>query len=345
MIFDFSVPFNTVKDATVYYLDLNPNEKFPILSIGKESYIVSAKITSGLNVNEKGYEIYNFHIGQYTAIAHGIDFNFALNHNYLNLAMITLDKFKTNKKDTPPKTFKDKGQILIQNDVWIGHNATIMSNVTIHNGAVIAANSHVVKDVPPYAIVGGNPAKIIKYRFNEEIIKKLLTIKWWNWSEEKILANSHYFSNENVSEFCDKFYEEALKENEKLKVLNTPRLKNTYLYFVDLKDTNSIFNRVLNEFINKFKDNEDYLLILYVDKKLYNESDLEIIYKYINQIYTSEDLKCSIHLFEGDKSDEISIFKNVDYLITNRDKNTILYSEYAYDNGVKIISGVDIPLF
>jgi len=80
----------------------------------------------------------------------------------------------------------------------------MMYGVTIGDGAVIAANSHVVKDVPPYAIVGGNPAQIIKYRFKPSIIKKLLKIKWWNWSKAKINSNLHLLCNDNINLFVNK---------------------------------------------------------------------------------------------------------------------------------------------
>lgn len=77
-----------------------------------------------------------------------------------------------------------KGDIIIGNDVWIGANSTIMDNVTIADGAIVAAGSVVVKDVPPYSIVGGNPCKVLKYRFNAEQIKALLEIKWWDTLKE-----------------------------------------------------------------------------------------------------------------------------------------------------------------
>lgn len=84
-----------------------------------------------------------------------------------------------------------KGSVVIQNDVWIGANATIMSGVTVGNGAVIANNAHVVKDVPPYAIVGGNPAKVIRYRFPAAIVEGLQRIRWWDWSEEVLNSRMH----------------------------------------------------------------------------------------------------------------------------------------------------------
>ena len=81
---------------------------------------------------------------------------------------------------------RTNGSVTIGNDVWIGEYATIMSGVTIGDGAVIACNSHVVKDVEPYSMVGGNPAKLIKYRFTKEQIESLMRIKWWLWDDEKV---------------------------------------------------------------------------------------------------------------------------------------------------------------
>jgi acetyltransferase-like isoleucine patch superfamily enzyme len=93
-----------------------------------------------------------------------------------------------------------KGNVIIGNDVWIGSNVTIMSGITIGDGAIIANNSHIVKNVDPYSLVGGNPAKLIKYRFTEEQIKKLLEIKWWYWDDEKINNFTPLLCN-NIDEF------------------------------------------------------------------------------------------------------------------------------------------------
>lgn len=87
------------------------------------------------------------------------------------------------------KEYPMKGDIHIGNDVWIGYNATIMAGVTIGDGAIIATNATVSKDVPPYTIVGGNPAREIKRRFSDEKIERLLKIKWWDWSPDKITKN------------------------------------------------------------------------------------------------------------------------------------------------------------
>jgi len=94
----------------------------------------------------------------------------------------------------------------IGNDVWIGMNAVILNNVKIGDGAIVAAGSVVSKDVPPYSVVGGVPAKIIRYRFSEEIISKLLKIKWWDWPACKIKENIKEFYV--IEEFVNKHFVE-----------------------------------------------------------------------------------------------------------------------------------------
>jgi acetyltransferase-like isoleucine patch superfamily enzyme len=100
-----------------------------------------------------------------------------------------------------------KGDVIIGNDVWIGEGAKIMAGVIIGDGAVIANNSHVVKNVAPYSVVGGNPAKHIKYRFTEAQINQLLQIKWWNWDDENINDFTRLLCDTNI----DNFIEAALK--------------------------------------------------------------------------------------------------------------------------------------
>jgi acetyltransferase-like isoleucine patch superfamily enzyme len=96
-----------------------------------------------------------------------------------------------------------RGNVKIGNDVWIAEHSTIMSGITIGDGAIIANNAHVVKDVEPYTIVGGNPARYIKHRFSKDIIDKLLQIKWWNWTDAKINENLKLLTSDKLQEFCD----------------------------------------------------------------------------------------------------------------------------------------------
>jgi acetyltransferase-like isoleucine patch superfamily enzyme len=89
---------------------------------------------------------------------------------------------------------KSKGDIIIGSDVWIGSHASIMSGVQIGHGAVVAAFSHVVRDVKPYEIVGGNPAKHIRFRFDEETIREFLAMKWWEWPESRIKEEREFLT-------------------------------------------------------------------------------------------------------------------------------------------------------
>ena len=96
------------------------------------------------------------------------------------------------------KSYPTKGDTIVGNDVWIGYNSTIMPGIRIGDGAIIATNSTITKDVEAYTIVGGNPAKEIRKRFTEKETIKLLEIKWWNWTIEKITQNLKYLTDNNI---------------------------------------------------------------------------------------------------------------------------------------------------
>lgn len=137
-------------------------------------------------------------IGSFCSIARNVTIQ-TYNHNHQKITSYFIGQNLFNEKWENEKI--SKGDIVIENDVWIGANSVILGGVTLHNGAVVAANSLVNKDVPPYSIVAGSPAKVIGYRFDEATITKLLGLEWWNWSEEKIRKNKALFDNELTSDF------------------------------------------------------------------------------------------------------------------------------------------------
>lgn len=132
----------------------------------------------------------------YLGMDHRTDWVSTFPFGYMNL-----DTFNTFDGKGHPKS---KGDITVGNDVWFGRDVTIMSGVTIGDGAVLAANSHVVKNVEPYSVVGGNPAKFLKLRFTPEQIEKLLEIQWWNWEDEKINEFAPLLCNPNIDAFIEK---------------------------------------------------------------------------------------------------------------------------------------------
>jgi virginiamycin A acetyltransferase len=131
-------------------------------------------------------------IGKFCALARGVKF-------IMNGANHKLDGFSTypfqifgngwEKVDPQPEELPYKGNTVIGNDVWIGYETVIMPGVQVGDGAIIAAKSVVVSDVPSYTIFGGNPAKFIRQRFDDEVIRSLLEIAWWNWDIGKITRN------------------------------------------------------------------------------------------------------------------------------------------------------------
>lgn len=127
-------------------------------------------------------------IGKFCQFAHGSIFiTSSANHPMSGFSTYPFRVFKPETMgDYLDLPFKDT---VVGHDVWLGYGAIIMSGVTIGSGAIIAAGSVVTKDVPPYSIVGGNPAKVLRQRFSDSVIVDLLAIKWWDWSVDKIEAN------------------------------------------------------------------------------------------------------------------------------------------------------------
>lgn len=124
-------------------------------------------------------------IGSFCSIAAGVSIFLGGNHRFDWITTYPFSVFRDSARHIPG-TPQTKGDVTIGNDVWIGDGATILSGVTIGNGAVIGARAVIAKDVPPYAIVVGNPAKFLRYRFTELQITELLRIAWWNWSDAKL---------------------------------------------------------------------------------------------------------------------------------------------------------------
>ena len=143
-------------------------------------------------------------IGRFCSIACGVKFLFtSANHTLKSLSTYPFPIFFEEwglDVENITTAWDNKGDIVIGNDVWIGYEAVIFSGVTIGGGAVIGARAVVTKDVPPYTIVGGVPAKVIRRRFPDETISRLLDLKWWNWPEERIAQNIEAIQAGNIEE-------------------------------------------------------------------------------------------------------------------------------------------------
>ncbi len=142
-------------------------------------------------------------IGKFCSIACGSKFLFtSANHTLGSLSTYTFpiffDEWGLDAKNIR-SAWDNKGDIVIGNDVWIGYEAVILSGVTIGDGAIIGTRAVVTKDVPPYTIVGGVPAKPIRRRFDDETIAELLRLRWWDWDKEKISRNISAIQSGNIA--------------------------------------------------------------------------------------------------------------------------------------------------
>jgi acetyltransferase-like isoleucine patch superfamily enzyme len=160
-------------------------------SIGKHSYSYATHRGDANDVT----------IGNYSCIATNVLFDRGFNHNTSYITSFPLNCIWSEL----PSNIDIKGKnIEIGNDVWIGEGAVIMAGVKISDGAIIGCSAVVTKDVEPYTIVGGVPAKLIRYRFKEQQIEQLLKIKWWEWSDEKVRENAHLLLSNDITKFLAK---------------------------------------------------------------------------------------------------------------------------------------------
>ncbi|MCM3340589.1 CatB-related O-acetyltransferase [Paenibacillus sp. MER TA 81-3] len=152
-----------------------------------------------------GWTVDKIIIGKYCCFASGVIFMMGGNHNH-NSEWITVYPFK----EKIIESYKSKGNTIVGNDVWIGSEAMIMPGIKIGDGAIIASRAVVTKDVEPYTMIGGNPAKVIKKRFTDTDIQILLELKWWDWKEQDIQNAIELLSSSNIDGLY-KFYKQKYK--------------------------------------------------------------------------------------------------------------------------------------
>ncbi len=180
------------KPCVFYTKDFFKNKKF---EIGEFTY----GIPNVLFENETS----NLFIGKYCSIAENVTIFLGGNHR---IDWVSTYPFNALQNIYPgaigieghPAT---KGNVVIGNDVWLGRGATIMSGVTIADGAVVAAGAVITKNIGPYEVWAGNPAKLLKKRFKDEEIIALLKLKWWSWTPEKVNENIHFLQSSELKDF------------------------------------------------------------------------------------------------------------------------------------------------
>ena len=229
-------------------------------------------------------------------------------------------------------------QVIIGNDVWISRNVTIMGGVKIGKGAVIGADAVIAKDIPPYAIAVGNPARIIKYRFDEDTIRKLLAVKWWNWDLKKIAENFPLIND--VEKFLDTHYSPELEVfheddfSRQIKKFFQWRGK-IYQFVTDFRATKPLWSKVIKDFQQANLAND--LLVIWLDTES-TEEDSQSLTAAIGE-------SKNILTFKHDKNFSPFTLCLGTHFITTREMTTLEALDYLWDTDVKIISGLDDNIF
>ena len=205
----------------------NPDVKHPVTGIHRMVYLKNIITNPQITVGDYTYyddpvDVYNFEknvlylfdfiqdkliIGKFCQIATGVRFIMnGANHALHGISTYPFKVFGEAWNEASLEVV-NKGDTIVGNDVWFGHSATIMPGVKIGSGAIIGANSLITKDVEPYTIVGGNPGRVIRKRFDGDTINFLLALNWWDWPIEKITDNIRLISaGENIESLTNTYH-------------------------------------------------------------------------------------------------------------------------------------------
>lgn len=325
------------------YKHLHEKKTFPYLTLGACSYVVSANVE--WDSPKKSPHVL---IGRFCSIAQGVSFLLGLNHNYKNVVTtypfdvdFVMEKIcaaaKITKLTYEPeeKRFDNHYQIIVGNDVWIGQGATIIGGVKIGSGAIIGTNAMVTKDVPPYAIAAGNPARIVRYRFDAATIQKFMAIRWWNWGIKKIYRNIPLLYE--PEKFLAKYYVPAAADEGNAEI--AAKLKDgwkVYQFVADFRTTEPLWKKIITGFCQaKF---EKALLVIHA-----REKDFAAVDEFIKKF------EAGAHIMKipanGRQSYSPQILTQATHFITTREMAALEILDLLYGADVKIISALDEKIF
>lgn len=339
----FAVNRDFTRDSDQVICDKNG---LPQMYIGRGSYSGKLEIYSFAQDIKKVHLLY---IGRYTAIAQNLTIYSDYNHDFRSMFMGVIPEYADSEsEDTRLKygqsvRFMDrKGMTVIGNDVWIGDDVTIVSDAVIGDGAVIAARSVVTKDIPPYTIWGGNPARQIGRRFDEDICDTIRKVAWWEFDKET-LARIEDDMRGDPRDFADKYGPEYLEryktyiEHKECYAGGIP----TIAAFVDMDTQYSTLCDVIDAFCAKFTDRSARLKLYYHTGNEIDEEAVKIISPVVEEISGNSE----IELIGISEDEEESVICQSDYFILGRDIRNISRIGYAMKYDVKLLSGVNIPMF
>lgn len=319
-----------------------------IFTLGYKSYIVKALVEAPGKCN--------ILVGNYCSIAHNVLFIIGMNHNIDTVTsypenLIGCEQIKKKQEaiEMPSEYVDTKNhnsyQISIGHDVWIGRGVTIMSGIKIGNGAVIGAQTVVAKDVPPYAVVVGNPGRVIKYRFDKDVIAKLQAIKWWYWPENEIIENKSLMNKPSM--FVEKFYsanKENIIQDETSDYLKNVRKQgyNVYYFIPDFNWEQGLWQKVIKEYFSRYTVQDKVVLILEITDEAKLSQYMRMIYEWIDVLGNDAPL-----IIQNNSQNKLplAVLQNTDVFITTQAYESIQCIDYVQDYGGKIVSGLNDIIF
>ena len=283
-------------------------------------------------------------VGRYTSIGYRVIAEIGSNHNHQLVTTYPFRDFMLREQgrvgeDVNHFYESNHYQIMIGNDVWVGEGVKLLGGIRIGNGAVIGAGAVVAKDVPPYAVVVGNPARVVKYRFSREVIERLERIKWWYWDEATIrarlpeMADADTFSkrydirSQHINNDVTKFLNDIHAAGGKI-----------YGYVLDFQEPHPLWEKVLDAYLTAFDSEDKTLLLLEVRHGDENRKELQVIQQKIEAL---GDAAPNVMEHVAMQFPSLDVLPHLDFYVTNRTNIASLYVDYAELYGVAVISGCD----
>lgn len=322
-VLDFS---DTVKYITT--------ENKLVSTFGKNSYCVTGIIQ--YSPEKEILSLCHLAVGNYVSMAQIENFYLALNHDYTCVTTAPLYKYFDSMTTNLNNKMLPRYQTIIGNDVWIGNDCTILEGVYIGNGAVVGAHSVVTKDVPPYAIVAGNPAKIVKYRFSDDVIAKMQKIKWWYWSKQELESALPYMSNPEA--FVEKYYNNSMcqdKSSDIYRALHNLKMVGQKIYCLPVGTRQNM--QEARDFLKKYfreKNTCDNIALLLLIEPDFDDSSIR---EYVNT-FISGRAKNVPPLYSYNMSNGENLYNvlvNVYCFITTRTAWSMKCLDYASEYGIR----------
>ena len=327
------------ENQRVYPLD---QKEITLATICPMSYIIDADLMIGSNQC-------HLMIGRYSSLAYGLSLDIGMDHLYKCITtypphMIAPTVYSTKDASiiNPAADPLVRHQMIIGSDVWIGANAQLLGAIRIGNGAVIGAGAVVTKDVPPYAIVAGNPARIIKYRFDVETIERLLRIKWWNWAQEDIKQYILQFNND-MAGFLERFDmpEEIVTDENADTICRLHAERYHVSYFIPDFEINvayAVWPRVIDQFLAAYtaEDKAALVIAMPASAEAYTEAITTRIAEYGSRAPLILSHPCTDRLPYS-----IAALQASDAYITTREAICSHALDYTMDAGLTIRYGLD----